>query len=52
MDSFETFDFDFTHSGCQGIPISAAAHTEEYDEMRQLVNADMQVGYGGYCIIA
>lgn len=49
MDSFTALEF----SELQIISSTTSAATYDVDEdIRQFVDADQKVGYGGYCVIA
>nr|QQL12043.1 mating-type protein phb1 [Hypsizygus marmoreus] len=49
MDSFTTFEFSIIPT--EEIPTFSASRSED-DIMKELINADTKVGYGGYCVIA
>ncbi|KAJ7455420.1 pheromone-like protein [Mycena latifolia] len=51
MDSFTTLDLFETEPIVADVPISAAVQSEE-EMIRELVDEDTKVGFGGYCVVA
>lgn len=52
MDAFAEFQFETSDMESFPILVSAPSHEEPDDTMKQLVDADTRLSYGGYCIVA
>jgi len=52
MDAFSTFEFDLAQLEDERYLFSEDKLHEEKDSMKQLVDADTKLSYGGYCVIA
>ncbi|KAJ7705753.1 pheromone-like protein [Mycena metata] len=51
MDSFTTMELFQTQPLVADVPVSAAVQSEE-ETIRELVDEDTKVGFGGYCVVA
>jgi len=51
MDTYTTIE-DFALLPYNDSPVSAEGHDNDDDLIRELVDADTKMGYGGYCIIS
>lgn len=49
MDAFSTIEFDLASPS--SFPTFAAERSED-ETIRELVDADAKMGYGGYCVVA